>query len=176
MKSKSLQRTRRLAIDALLGTLMFLGDIIFEALPNIHPVALLLAAYTVVYRFGALIPLYIYILLTGISWGFMPAWIPYLYVWLPLFLLILIIPRRLPPLVRAALYTVLCALHGLLFGILWAPAYMLMFNLSFDAAASWVLAGAPFDIAHAVGNAVASLLILPLSSLLLTLEGKKQRR
>ena len=80
MKSPYMARTRRTVIFALLGALAFLGDIIFEGLPNVHPVAVLIAAYTVVYGWYALIPMYVYVFLIGFSWGFGAFFLPYLYV------------------------------------------------------------------------------------------------
>ena len=170
MKSPYIERTRRMVVFALLGALAFLGDIVFEGLPNVHPVAVLIAAYTVVYGWYALIPLYVYVFLIGFSWGFGAFWLPYLYVWLPLFLLIHIIPRCFPTALRTVLYTVICALHGLFFGILWAPAQALMFGFTVKQTLAWIAAGLTFDIIHAVGNACASLLVLPIAHILRTLE------
>lgn len=170
MKSPYMARTRRTVIFALLGALAFLGDIIFEGLPNVHPVAVLIAAYTVVYGYYALIPMYVYVFLIGFSWGFGAFFLPYLYVWLPLFLLIHIIPRRWPTVLRAVLYSVVCTLHGLFFGVLWAPAQALMFGFNFEQTLAWIATGLTFDIIHAVGNACASLLILPIVRILRMLE------
>lgn len=170
MKSPYMARTRRTVIFALLGALAFLGDIIFEGLPNVHPVAVLIAAYTVVYGCYALIPMYVYVFLIGFSWGFGAFWLPYLYVWLPLFLLIHIIPRRWPTVLRAVLYSVVCTLHGLFFGVLWAPAQALMLGFNFEQTLAWIATGLTFDIIHAVGNACASLLILPIVRILRMLE------
>ena len=174
MKSPYIERTRRMAVFALLGALAFLGDLIFEALPNIHPVAVLFAAYTVVYSWRALIPIYIYVFLVGFSWGFGAFWLPYLYVWLPLFLLIQIIPRRLPRVLRAVLYAAVCTLHGLFFGVLWAPAQALMLGFNYEQTLAWIAAGLTFDILHAVGNACASFLIFPVARILHTLEHKNE--
>ena len=174
MENPYIERTHRMAVFALLGALAFLGDIVFEALPNIHPVAVLLAAYTVVYGRYALIPLYVYVFLIGFSWGFSTFWLPYLYVWLPLFLLIHLIPRKWPLALRAVLYSIICTLHGLFFGILWAPAQALMFGFTAKQTMAWILSGLTFDIIHAVGNACASLLIFPIVRILRLLEHKKE--
>ena len=175
MNNPHIERTRRMAVFALLGALAFLGDTVFEGLPNIHPVAVLMAAYTVVYGWSALIPIYVYVFLIGFSWGFGAFWLPYLYVWLPLFLLIHIIPRTWPKLLRAILYAVVCTLHGLCFGVLWAPAQALMFGFTAKQTLAWIMSGLTFDIIHAVGNACASLLILPIAHVLSTLEKKSTK-
>ncbi len=166
--------TRDMTVFALLGTLLFVGDIVFESIPNVHPVTALLAAYTLVYRWKALIPLYVYVFMTGLSWGFSAFWIPYLYAWLPLVMLVLLIPRRVPFVFRCVLCVAVCALHGLAFGLLWAPFQMLAFRWSLEAVFTWVLMGLPYDALHAVGNAVAaSLIVMPLSLLLAKLEKRR---
>ena len=67
---------------------------------------------------------------------------------------------------KVPLYMVLCALHGLAFGIMYAPAQALMFGLSFEALIAWVIMGLSFDVMHAIGNFAAGVLIIPLSELL----------
>ena len=167
-------RTRDLTVFALLGALLFAGDIAFEGLPNLHPVATLTIAYTIVYRWRALIPLYIYVFLTGLSWGFQVAWVPYLIVWLPLVLLTLAVPRRAPVFLSATLYTVIAALHGFAFGLLWAPFQMALYGMPLSSLPAWIVSGLPYDLIHGLGNAAMSLAILPLSRLLARLEGKEQ--
>jgi len=49
---------------------------------------------------------------------------------------------------------------------MYAPAQALMFGLNFEATMAWIIAGLPFDIIHAVGNAAAATLVIPLLSLL----------
>ncbi len=165
--------TRDMTVFALLGALLFAGDIVFEAIPNVHPVTAFLAAYTLVYRWRALIPLYVYVLMTGITWGFSPFWLPYLYIWLPFVLLIMLIPRRAPLWLKGALCLAACALHGLSFGLLWAPFQMVNFGWTWDATLAWVAVGLPYDALHAAGNAIASLIVLPLAGLLAKLERGK---
>ena len=77
---------------------------------------------------------------------------------------------NLPKKAQALLYMVLCGLHGLFFGIMYAPAQALMFGLSFEAMIAWIIAGFPFDIIHAIGNVAAATLIIPLFSLVKKLD------
>ena len=68
-------QTRKLVYEivlfSMLGSLMFCSDIVMEALPNIHLVGMLTMVYTVVFRVKALIPIYVYVMLTGLlSAGF----------------------------------------------------------------------------------------------------------
>lgn len=157
---------REICVFAMLGALMFCSKILMEALPNIHLLGMLTVTYTLVYRAKALIPIYLYVFLNGIFCGFALWWLPYLYIWAVLWLWTMLLPRRLPDAAAAVVYPVLCGLHGLLFGVLYAPAQALMYGLSFDGMLAWIAAGFPFDALHAAGDLVAGLLIFPLSRLL----------
>ena len=84
----------------------------------------------------------------------------------------MLLPKKMSDKVAVLVYPVVCALHGLLYGILYAPAQALLFRLDFKQMLAWIGAGASFDIMHCVGNAVAGLLILPLSKLLIKLRSK----
>ena len=137
-----------------------------ELLPNIHLLGMFTVLFTVVFRAKALIPIYINVFLTGLYGGFNLWWMPYLYIWLILWGTVMLLPRRMPRRVAAFVYPAVCALHGLLYGALYAPAQALMFGLDFRAMLAWIATGLPFDLLHAVGNLVAGLLILPLAELL----------
>ena len=168
--TKALQHTRTMIVFALLGTILFLSDIIFEAIPNVHGIAPLLISYTIVYRWRALISLYIYVALTGISWGFHPSFIPYLYIWLPLFLLAHLVKRTWKKPLRAALYCAIAALHGIAFGLLYVPFWSYVMGFDLQMTLAWVAAGLPFDLAHAIGNTLFATLAIPIASLLSRLE------
>ncbi len=150
----------------MLGTLMFCSKILMEILPNIHLLGMFTITYTVVYRKKALIPIYIYVMLNGLYAGFALWWLPYLYIWTILWALTMLFPKNMPTKVKCVVYPILCCVHGLAFGILYAPAYMLMYGLTFKQALLWVAAGAPFDVIHSIGNLFAGLLVVPLSELL----------
>ena len=159
------------AIFGMFGALMFSTKMLMELLPNIHLLALFLGAITAVYRTRALIPLYLYIFLDGLIHGFSLWWYPYLYVFLPLFLGFLAIPRRAPRWLKTILYPTVAALHGFAFGLLYAPAQALLFGLdSLEEIMAWVAVGLPFDIAHGISNAVLGTLILPFAALIERLE------
>ena len=55
---------------------MFATKLALEFLPNVHMLAVLVTAYTVVFRAKALYPIYIYVLIQGIYAGFSLWWIP----------------------------------------------------------------------------------------------------
>ncbi len=167
---------RELVIFPMLGTLMFCSKIIMEVLPNIHMLGMLTMTYTIVYRKRALIPIYIYVFLNGLFAGFNVWWVPYLYIWTILWGMTMLLPRRMPKRIACIVYPVLCAVHGVLFGVLYAPAQALMYGLDFRQMLAWIAIGIPFDILHSVGNLAAGLLILPMSELLAYLAKASTRR
>ncbi len=171
--SRRNKRIFELCVFAMLGSLMFCSKIIMEVLPNIHLLGMLTMVYTLVFRARALIPIYIYIFLNGLYAGFDIWWMPYLYIWTILWGITMLLPKNMPRKVAAAVYPTVCALHGLAFGVLYAPAEAVMFNMSFEQTLAWLITGIPYDIIHMVGNFAAGLLILPLYDLLLKLVKNK---
>ena len=155
-----------LVLFAMLATLMFCSKIAMEALPNIHLLGMLTITYTLVFRKKALIPIYLYVGLNGLFAGFSMWWIPYLYIWTILWGATMLLPRRMPRKIGIVVYPLLCALHGLAFGILYAPVQALMWGLDFEQTLAWITTGVPFDVIHCIGNFAVGLLILPLSELL----------
>ncbi len=158
-----------MCIFAMLGTIMFLSKLLMELLPNIHLLGALTMTYTITFRRRALIPIYVYVFLNGIYAGFSLWWFPYLYIWTVLWGVTMLLPRALPRKWRYVLYPIVCALHGLLYGILYSPAQALLFKLNLRETLVWIAAGFPFDIIHAIGNFALGFFIIPLSELLLRL-------
>ena len=165
---------RYLIIFALLGAIMFISKILMEALPNVHLLGALTITYTLVYRWRALIPIYLYVFLNGLFAGFNTWWMPYLYIWTILWAAAMLLPKKMPPTACRIVFPLLCAAHGLLYGILYAPAQAIMFRMNFQQMLTWISTGLPFDLIHAVGNLVAGLLIYPLSELLKKLENTQK--
>ena len=163
---------RDTAVFAMLGSLMFASKLALEVLPNIHLLGMLIIVYTLVYRRRALIPIYVFVMLTGIYAGFALWWIPYLYIWTVLWGTVMLLPRSMPRGVAGVVYPVICCLHGLLYGVLYAPVQALMFGFNFEQTLVWIASGFPFDVLHGVGNLFSGLLVLPLSKVLSRLEGK----
>ena len=190
---KSHRQIRSMLVFAMLGALMFVGKQVFEAFPNFHPIGMLLMTFTVVYRTKALIPLYVFILIEGAYAGFNVWWYPYLYLWLPLWGMTMLLPRRLilwtpsgdgggdegkKTKARSAARRVLplvlcsavCSLHGLMYGTLYAPFQMLMFHYDLATTLKWIAVGFRWDLIHAAGNAVMGLLVPQLARVLAKLE------
>lgn len=145
---------------------MFVSKIIMEFLPNIHLLGMLTMVYTLAFRTKALIPIYLYVLVNGLFAGFAPWWIPYLYVWAVLWGVTMLLPKRMPNWLACVVYPLVCGLHGLAFGVLYAPTQAFVFGLNWDMTVAWVVAGFPFDVIHAAGNVLAGLLIVPLTLLI----------
>lgn len=146
---------------------MVASDFVMEPLPNIHLVGVLITATTVSYRKYALLPIYVYVLIQGIFGGFGPWWAGYLYVWAILWVGVMLIPKKTPQKLKFVLYVVVCALHGFLFGILYAPAQAIMFGLDFKGTLAWIASGFYFDLLHGTGNLIlGTLLIYPIVKIL----------
>ena len=151
----------------MLGAVMFMSRLLMQMIPNIHLLGLFVAATTLTFRANALIPIYLFVAIEGLFAGLAFWWIPYLYVWIPLWGAFMLLGRlNIPKKVQTPVYMVTSGLHGLSFGLLYAPLQALMFGLSFRGMIVWIIAGIPFDVIHAIGNIAAGTLIVTLSSLL----------
>lgn len=163
-------KIKEIALFGMLGALMYVSKLFMELLPNIHLLGVFTIAFTVVYRKKALYPIYIYVLLNGIFCGFATWWIPYLYLWTVLWGITMLLPKQMPRMVQPIVYMTLNACHGLLFGVLYAPAQALLYGLSFKGMIAWIVSGLPFDMIHGVSNFICGLMIVPIIHLLRRLE------
>ncbi len=154
---------------------MFCSKILTEILPNIHLLGLLTMVYTVTYRVKALIPIYVFVLLTGVYAGFSFWWLPYLYIWTLLWGVTMLLPKKMPKKLKYFVYPAVCSIHGFAYGILYSPAQALMFGLNFEQTVAWVIAGLPFDLIHGISNFIVGLCIPALSELLGKLSSKRYR-
>lgn len=161
---------KHMAIFGLMGAMMYISRQVTAALPNIHLTGVFIVVLTVVYRKQALYPLYTFVLLEGLMGGFHTWWLPYLYIWTVLWGAVMLLPRQMPPKKAALLYALVCTLHGLLFGVLYAPAQALMFGLNVEGTLAWIVSGLPYDLIHGCSNCLCSLLILPLVNVVKRME------
>ena len=150
----------------MLGALMYASKMLMELLPNIHLIGVLIVAMTVVYRAKALYPIYIFVFITGLFSGFATWWLPYLYIWTALWVFVMLLPKKLPKKAEPVIYMIVCAFHGIVYGILYAPAQALIMGLDFKATVTWIITGLPFDAIHAVSNFICGLLIMPIINIL----------
>ncbi len=162
-----------LVLFAVLGALMFCSKIIMEMLPNIHLLGMFTVALTLVFRARALIPIYICVILTGLSCGFNYLWLPYIYIWTVLWAITILIPKKTPRWLLCIICPAICSFHGFLFGVLSAPIIALVSRFNFGETIAWIISGIPFDITHGIGNLFAGLLIVPLYELMKKLLNKR---
>lgn len=173
---------RHIILFAMLGAMILAGKLAFEGIRNVHMVGMLIVTYTVVYRAYALFPLYVFVFLAGLFYGFPQWWLAYLYIWAVLWAMAMLLPQRAPRFLRGRLqprtaqtlrmisFCAVCGLHGLLYGTLYAPFWAWIAGLSFRATLQWIVVGLPSDLIHCVGNVCMGVLIYPLAKLLHRLE------
>lgn len=161
---------KEITVFGMLGALIFALKKVMEFAPNVHLVGVFIMAVTVVYRKKALFPLYIYVLLDGLFGGFSTWWVPYLYIWTILWGVTMLLPKNMNPKIAPVIYMIVCALHGFLFGTLYAPMQALFFNLDFNGTIAWIVAGLPYDLIHGVSNFFCGLLIVPIINILKQIE------
>lgn len=154
---------------------MFVSKEITAALPNIHLLGMLVMTYTLVFRVKALAAIYLYVFLNGLYSGFASWWVPYLYVWTVLWGITMLLPKKMPKWLATIVYPVVCSLHGFAFGLLYAPAQALMYDLNLQEMLFWIAEGIPFDVIHGISNFFVGMLIFPFSELLKMLMRKGLR-
>lgn len=145
---------------------MYASKLLMEFVPNVHLIGVFIVSTTVVYRQKALYPLYIFILLTGLFNGFALWWLPYLYIWLFLWGATMLLPANMPAKISPFIYMSVSALHGFLYGTLYAPAQAVLFGLNFKQTIAWIVAGLPWDAVHGISNLICGILIVPMIQLL----------
>ncbi len=158
------------------GALMFVSKILMEGLPNFHLIGVFTVAFTLVYRVKALIPIYVFVLITGLYNGFATWWIPYLYLWTVLWGIVMLLPKNMPKKVQPFVYCAVCALHGFAYGTLYAPFQALYYHYNLKQALAWIAAGLPWDAVHGVGNLILGILIVPLVILLRKFENVYRKK
>lgn len=170
-KQKSKINIKEIALFGMLGALMYASKVIMEILPNIHLIGVFVVAITVVYRKKALYPIYIFIFLTGLLNGFGTWWIPYVYIWIILWGAIMLLPKELKGKKAPFIYAVVCALHGYLYGVLYAPVQAVVHHLDFKGTLTWISTGLPFDLIHGTSNLICTLVLsIPFIKLLRSAE------
>ena len=157
-------KIKEIAIFGMLGGLMFASKLVMEILPNVHLVGVFIVAITVVYRMKALFPIYIFVMMLGLFYGFNMWWLPYTYIWTVLWGMTMLLPKNMPKKIAPIVYMLVCSLHGFLYGTLYAPAQALMFGYDLKMTLAWISTGFVFDIIHGVSNFVCGVLIVPLAN------------
>ena len=163
--------TREVAVFAMLGALMYASKMLMEIAPNVHLLGTFVIAFTLVYGKKALYPIYVFVLLTGVYAGFATWWVPYLYLWTVLWGVTMLLPKNMPKKIKPLVYMTVCAMHGFLYGILYAPAQAFFFGLNWEGTIAWIMTGLPWDFLHGISNFFCGMLILPIVRALRIAEG-----
>ena len=151
---------REVVLFGVLGALTFALQVAMSGLPNIEPVSLLVMLIAVTFGWKALSPVYVFVAMEILFYGFSLWNVYYLYVWTVLVVAAILLRKMEHPLGWA----LLSAVFGLLFGALCAIVDVFVGGFSY-AIAKWA-SGIPFDIAHCAGNfVIAILLFAPLRKL-----------
>ena len=138
---------------ALLGAVLYVGQVALAFLPNVEVVSVLVLAYTLHFGRKALFPIYVFVFLEGITYGFGLWWVMYLYVWLVLYGVVRLLRRN----TSLVIWAVVNAFYGLSFGALCTIPYLILGGPGM-ALASWT-SGLLFDIFHGIGNFVVTLIL-----------------
>ena len=171
-----------IVLFTMFGVIMFVSDVGLEFLPNIHGVALSIAVVTLVYRTKAIYSILVYIFLTALSSLILTGgyivfwWLPYIYIFTILWLLVMLIPKSAPLKFKAGIAMGMCGFHGLIFGTLYAPYQAIVFGLNFQGMLTWIAAGLPADVIHMCGNIAMATLIAPLYKAITKLEANRNRK
>ena len=162
---------REITVFAMLSAVMFASKVAMEGIPNVHLLGTFVVAFTLTYRKKALLPIYGYVFVNGIWEGFSPfGWLPELYLWLILWGVVMLLPKKIPKAMAPIVYMLVSCLHGLFFGVLYSPVYALFSGMGWDRVWLWILAGLPFDLLHGMGNFALGTLIIPIATLLKKLD------
>ena len=149
------------ALFGIMGGLTFAAKVAMAGLANIEPVSLMVMLFAVTFGHKAVYPIYVYVLMEYVMFGFGLWSLNYLYIWLVLAIAAWLLRGMTNPFGWA----LLSGIFGLLFGALCAPVDLLVGGWSY-AVTKWV-SGIPFDAAHCVGNFVMALLLfVPLRKVL----------
>lgn len=140
---------------------MFALQVVMAPLPNIEPVSLLVMVFALTFGWKSLYPVYVFVAMEILFYGFSLWNVYYLYVWTVLAVVSIALRRMDSPLGWA----LVSGVFGLVFGGLCAIVDVFIGGFGY-AAAKWV-SGIPFDVTHCIGNfCIALLLVAPLRTLL----------
>lgn len=154
-------KTFEIVLLGMLGAIAHVCQVSLIFLPNIEVVSILFIVYTRTFGKKALFPIYVFVLLEGIFWGFGSWWIMYLYIWTILWGISMIFRRN----DSSIAWAVINGTYGLCFGALCSITQGILFGIGSGFA--YFISGIPFDIVHCIGNFFTALFLYkPLTILL----------
>lgn len=148
-----MSKTKSLVVLSLCSAILVIAQVTLAVLPNIELVTLLCIIYTLFFRTKALAVIYVFVLVEGLLFGFGLWWINYLYVWTVLWGVVMLL-SRMQSMIG---YATVAGLFGLFFGMLTAIPYLFIGGLNM--ALSYWVNGIAFDITHAIGNVIVTILL-----------------
>lgn len=153
-----------------LGGLTFAAKFAMSFLPNIEPSSLMVMLFAVTFGWKGIFPTYVYVAMEILIYGPNVWNIPYLYIWLILF----VAARLLRKMTHPVSWALLSGVFGLAFGLLCVPTTWIMSGLG--SGLTWWISGIPYDVLHCAGNFVIALvLFVPLRKLLEKLYGAMKK-
>ncbi len=166
MQNKKFISVFELALFPMFAALMVASKYVMEILPNIHLLSMFVMLFTIVYRAKALIIIYIFAFIMGVTAGFNVWWVPYLYIWTILWAAAMLIPKNISKKAAMIVYPVICSLHGFLYGVIYSPFQAFAFGYTFEQTLAWIASGVPFDVIHGISNFAMGFLIYPLAEVI----------
>ena len=161
---------REITLFGVLGALTFALQVAMAPLPNIEPVSLLVMLYAATFGWKCLYPVYVFVAMEILFYGFSIWNIYYLYVWTVLALAAILMRHQQSTL----LWAFLSAVYGLCFGALCGIVDIFIGGFAY-AGTKWV-SGIPFDLLHCGGNFVITMILFkPLRNALEKLYLKMKR-
>ena len=161
---------REVVLFGVLGALTFALQVAMAILPNIEPVSLLVMLFGAVFGWKCLYPVYVFVAMEILFYGFSTWNLYYFYIWAILAVAAILMRKQTQPL----FWAILGAVYGLAFGALCAIVDIVIGGWEY-ALAKWV-SGIPFDLLHCGGNFVMALILWkPLRSLLEKLHAGMRR-
>lgn len=145
---------RKITRIALLSAVLYVAKVALEFLPNVELVSFLTIIYTLVFGAEAFLIVTVFNMFELIQWGFGVWWVSYLYVWPLLCLATLLFKKLLRE--EFVLWAIVSGLFGLIFGSLFAIAYL---PLDPSYALAYWLSGLTWDVWHGICNFIIMLLI-----------------
>lgn len=159
-----------IALFGILGGLTFAAKFVMAFLPNIEPASLMIMLFAVVFGWKGLFPTYVYVAMELLIFGFSTWNIPYLYIWLILF----VAARLMAKMTHPVGWALVSGVFGLAFGFLCLPSHWAMSG--FAGGLAWWISGIPYDVLHCAGNFVIALVLFkPLRGLLEKLYTRMKR-
>ena len=138
---------KKLVRIALLSAILTVVMLALKPLPNVELISLLVILYALLFGKDTFIIVTVFSLVEGLMWGFGLWWISYLYAWPLLVLAVLLLKKLIKE--EFLVWAVVSGLYGLVFGALFAIAYL---PIDPAYALSYWIAGLPWDVWHAIAN------------------------